>query len=132
MRSENAMVRHLSTAYIAGFFDGEGGITISGSLKRSSGVNHVVWTRRVYIGNTEISVLKAIQNKLGGKLRPWHHRAGCKPYFSLDFHSNASVRFLRSLSPYLVLKKSAHYFTYLSRTLFSVRVCILSRRLCSI
>jgi len=105
MRARDTVIRHISPEYAAGFFDGEGGIAISGTWSKDSAHQHIRWTRRVYIGNTDIRILRLIRKCYGGKLRPWHTRKGSKPYFSLDFHSSASTDFLRTIFPYLVIKK---------------------------
>lgn len=85
----------LSKEYIAGFFDGEGCITIHSRN----------YQLRLLIGNTYINVLKNIQDTCGGRI----YRNEKKKYKKLSYvwetSSNNAISFLESILPYLIVKK---------------------------
>jgi len=106
----------LSLQYVAGFFDGEGNISLGGSNKkairknslgRTRIIDHIMWVRRVSIANTKLTILQQIQKQFGGTI----YKHGHKP--SLDWeqgwrwnvHGGQSTRFLKKILPYLVIKR---------------------------
>ena len=92
-------------AYLAGFFDGEGSVSISENGKpspRALSPNH---TLQVAIGNTDITVLKQIQQHFGGYLttrcpsKPRH-----KTVYQWSLRSTGAADFLKAIRPYLKMK----------------------------
>ena len=108
---------HLSLPYIAGFLDGEGGIAISGINRRISrldtrdhrvDIDHIRWTRRVYITNTYLPILESIQAHFPkGRIRIGDRKENprCKPCYILTYTSQEASAFLQALLPYLVVKR---------------------------
>lgn len=91
----------LSLVYLAGFFDGEGNITIArlGKYKRS--------TLRVSVVNTDMTVLRLIHGVYGGCFylndrcnRP----AQCKVAGRLTWNGEAAYNLLCEMYPYLIVK----------------------------
>ena len=92
-------------AYIAGFFDGEGCITIVMSSRRSGNVT----TPRIYFAQKNLSVLDHISHILGfGRIyikRP--NKPGRDETHRLQITVRADIRtFCEGVLPYVFLKKS--------------------------
>jgi hypothetical protein len=92
-------------AYIAGFFDGEGSITIHENFRpspRGKSPNH---TLQVSIGNTNSCVLEWVHSVFGGSLQ---FRPATKPNHRdmtmWIIRSNGAARFLASVRPFLRMK----------------------------
>ena len=92
----------MNLAYVAGFFDGEG--CVSFCRVRSS------FYPRVLITNTDLYVLKEIQNKFGGDIRKLVGRKkNWKQCYMLRICWSSAVDFLDKISPYLRIKdRQAH------------------------
>ena len=94
-------------AYIAGFFDGEGSVSIR---KAKPSVHHrtqsVRYSLLVSITNTNLPILEFIQSLLGGVIheRTWRTPMQRQSY-SLYWSSGQGRRVLEFLSPYLRIKK---------------------------
>lgn len=87
----------MNAAYVAGFFDGEGCV---GFAKNRSTIYP-----RVLITNTNIDVLKQIQNMFGGDIKPLSKRKeNWKQGFYLRICWQKAVDFLSEIYPYLVVK----------------------------
>ncbi len=104
-----------SLEYIAGFFDGEGGVSISAKAhkyhkvnKRGCNVeiNHIQWRYCAYLVNTNKEVLQSIQSVAGGKIQLTGNRknANHKPCYRLVFYSNSVAPFLQSIRPFCLIK----------------------------
>jgi hypothetical protein len=89
----------ITPEWLAGFFDGEGCLTIA----RSRGTH---FTPQAVLTNTDLRVLKLIQEAFGGTL---HARGNPKRWneaYTLVFSGTPETRrFLEIIRPFLVLKK---------------------------
>jgi hypothetical protein len=93
-------------AYIAGFFDGEGSITIhhnAGKSPRGLSPNH---TLQVSVANTDPRVIVWLRDCFGGRtvMRPskvakWRH------VLQWIVRSNAAAEFLKAILPFLRMKR---------------------------
>ena len=87
----------MNTAYIAGFFDGEGCVNFARC--------RTTFFPRVLITNTNIDVLKKIQNKFGGDIKPLSYKKeNWKQGYSLRISWSKAIDFLSEIYPYLFLK----------------------------
>jgi len=95
----------MDVRYIAGFFDGEGGVYIT--LKTDTRCNKIVRSIRCQIHNTNKEVLKVIQLKFGGQVNPKKRdKKWWKPCFYLEIASQKkTLSFLREILPFLFVKK---------------------------
>lgn len=92
---------HISKAYVAGLFDGEGCVDICR--------NRRYWALRAKITNTDIDTLKRIQAIFGGALhvvgkcpsRPEHW----KPLGHLVWRGHRARWFLKMIKPHIWIKK---------------------------
>lgn len=87
--------------YIAGFFDGEGSISI---LRTYHGKYDVL---RVNLTNTHRPVLLWIQGAVGGLLGEKIDRYRVKRCWVLSFVSKQAEDFLKMLLPWLIIKKES-------------------------
>jgi hypothetical protein len=103
--SETVNLKNEDLAYIAGFFDGEGSITIHENWRpspRGKSPNH---TLQVSIGNTDPRVLAFIHRTFGGSLtirpstKPRHREVT-----QWIIRSNGAAAFLTAIYPYLRMK----------------------------
>jgi len=100
------MGEKISIQYIAGFFDGEGGIYVTQKVDKRFGKDILVRNIRCQITNGDIKVLKMIQQKYGGIIREKQREEGWKPAFYLEISSQKDMlKFLRDIEPYLIIKK---------------------------
>lgn len=94
----------METAYIAGFFDGEGGIGITRKLTHNS------YQLRLSICNTNFEVIKLIHEITGGSLY-FEKRVGDKqilqrqPIARLQIGGKLAEKLLIDCLPYLIVKK---------------------------
>ncbi len=96
----------ITPAYIAGFFDGEGSITIHENCRpspRGKSPNH---TLQISIGNTDPTILVLIHKQFGGSFserkvtKPNHRR-----FFQWTVRAAAAKPFLEAIEPFVVMKK---------------------------
>jgi intein-encoded DNA endonuclease-like protein len=87
--------------YIAGFFDGEGSITISKGISK-----HIQYSLMVEIANTNRNILEWIQNKVGGKIwgKP-NENSEINTVYKLRFGYNYASEFLIKVLPYIKIKR---------------------------
>lgn len=91
-------------AYIAGFFDGEGSVTIHENWRpspRGKSPNH---TLQVSIGNTDASVLIWVHSMFGGSLTTRKPRPGHRIVTQWIIRSNGAAKFLATIRPFLRMK----------------------------
>ncbi len=100
---------HDDVVYLAGIVDGEGHIGMT-ALKRENGKDW--FTPRLNITNTDLRLMKWLQNKLGNKgLNVYIHKAkvvprGWKQRYTFQVSGPASIyAVLMQIYPYLILKK---------------------------
>lgn len=90
----------LSDQYIAGFFDGEGCVSIRARRPRQRGT--VTTSLAVDIGNTEVGILLMIQERFGGYLT---RNRGCnRPVHVLRLRGVKTFNFLLAVQPYAIVK----------------------------
>jgi len=95
----------LSKNYIAGFFDGEGHISIP-KYKHRGYVNYRM-TLRVGITNCYKPVLEELKKQYGGSLieKSWQKKKGQIPCYEWNCSSNLAKLFLQDVISCLVVKK---------------------------
>lgn len=98
----------LNPKYLAGFFDGEGSVTISKQTSRW-------YVLQLSINQKKSDILKIIQKQYGGYLY-FDRRNGCS---YLHITANKAEKFLKDIFPYSVVKreqiKMALIFCYIIR-----------------
>ena len=100
------MGEKISIQYIAGFFDGEGGIYVTQKVDKRFGKDILVRNIRCQVTNGDIKVLKMIQQKYGGIIREKQRERNWKPAFYLEIASQKDIlKFLQDIEPYLIVKK---------------------------
>jgi len=100
------MGEKISIQYIAGFFDGEGGVYVTQKTDKRFGKGILVRNIRCQVTNGDIKVLKMIQQKYGGVIREKQREEGWKPVFYLEIASQKDIlKFLQDIEPYLIVKK---------------------------
>jgi hypothetical protein len=97
--------KHLHPSYIAGFFDGEGSITIHENSKPSPRGKNPNHTLQVSIGNTDPRVLRKIHAQFGGglthrKLVSPKHR----PVTQWFVRAAQALPFLLAIRPFIYMK----------------------------
>ena len=100
------MTSETEKAYVAGLMDGEGTVHIV--LQRNKSRNRPEYLfAETYISNTDVSLLRWVQAKFGGKVRLSRANKGrnWKPLYRLHFHGKAAGELLKEISPYIVAKK---------------------------
>ena len=89
----------VSYEYIAGFFDGEGHITISYDSKKNN------YFLVCSIANTNKQVLDEIQKVTGGHVifhKGSEHR---HPHYRLSFYTKQAYDFIRAIHPHVIVKR---------------------------
>lgn len=93
----------LSVDYIAGFFDGEGSIGITGGPHRRT-VGQRTWLR-ISITNTDVAILTAIRQRVGGTLSKGRLLGkGWKEHRELRFLGYEAIEFLKTIQPIVRVK----------------------------
>jgi hypothetical protein len=102
----NTKLSSKDLAYIAGFFDGEGSITIHHNCKpspRGKSPNH---TLQVSIGNTNPEVLYYLRNLFGGLLSIRHTtKPNHRNVAQWTIRTSQSLPFLEAIRPYVRMKR---------------------------
>lgn len=102
-------MKHLSLQYIAGFFDGEGCVSIH--LNRSRAARYANQQPRIVMqaamANNVISILRKIQRQYGGIINKQSQYANprAKQSYRLCFSEQAACKLLTKLLPFLQIKK---------------------------
>lgn len=92
-------------AYIAGFFDGEGSITIAKHFHQK-GCLGPVYTLRIQVTGTDPRPIRLIQKYFGGSImKRTNTGPRNKPLYQLCICSRGALRFLEAIGPYLLIKK---------------------------
>jgi hypothetical protein len=92
----------LNWSYIAGFFDGEGHATLS-KHKLQAGITQAGEMGRVTLGEIRDFL---IQYGIKARLYPKKQVTGHKKLYMLSFSPSSAESFLRSLLPYLRIKRT--------------------------
>ena len=90
---------HCSDQWIAGFFDGEGCVTIMRRQRKGYTQVYVA----VQIAQLDKRPLVAMQRRYGGCLTSCMRKG--KPFWYLRWHTAQAQRFLRAMLPLVLLKK---------------------------
>jgi hypothetical protein len=103
-------LKETEKAYIAGFFDGEGHISITKKKPNPPRWKNPSYQLRATITNTNESIIDGINlsfENIGHKYGPYKSSfSNGKPLFQLHFVGSACQLFLKAISPYLVLKRN--------------------------
>ena len=98
----------MKTSYVAGFFDGEGSITITRKYYvRKTGKKVTYYRLLIHVGNTDKKIIEDLQKKYGGYIRVFHPPlAGyTKTFYRWMLCRNAAYQFLKKIEKYLRIKK---------------------------
>ena len=96
-------IDELDLAYIAGFFDGEGTITIH----HRNSLDKINWYRVcASISNTDISLLEYLKDLFGGHISTRIYGGNRKDMYQWQVTSKDAVRFISVISPYLRQKST--------------------------
>ena len=101
-------------AYLAGLLDGEGCIRIASAyhtnVKKRVSPSVLLSTKKrnywvqVLLGNSDVNVLKDIQEQWGGNLSLRSSMRRGKPFGNMTWNKQKAVELLRHLKPYLRIK----------------------------
>ena len=93
-------------AYFAGIVDGEGTIQIicQHNMKRGG---PKYYTTGFYVSNSNMNLLYWIQTRFGGNITKARQNVGknWKPVYRIQFYSSLSEKIIKSIMPFLVIKK---------------------------
>lgn len=96
-------VPNITDEYAAGFFDGEGSVTIHHATRKSS--KYVHHTLQVTINNTDESVMTALKNKYGGYLLKNPLKEGKRQFYTWTLRDSSSKEFLTAILPFSIVKR---------------------------
>jgi hypothetical protein len=102
-RSELAEPSHLDCAYAAGFFDGEGTVSIARTFRSDCVDPAFVLTASA--AQVALEPLLFLQNRWGGSICRRPAKPPRQEYFNWQCHANVAAEFLLDLLPYLILKR---------------------------
>lgn len=88
--------------YWAGFFDGEGCVTISRTYSKNKRPSY---TLTVQIGNTHLGVLEEIKERYGGGIYTRKGVEGRTRMYDINLRSKVAEAFISDILPFLVVKK---------------------------
>jgi hypothetical protein len=101
-------VKKVSRQYLAGYFDGEGCITIARQArKRADGTPFYSHELRLSIGTTDPVIISEFQRVFGGRIQ--HYEAKNRrqsPVYQWAIHSLRAIKAINALYPYLITKRS--------------------------
>jgi hypothetical protein len=90
--------------YLAGFFDGEGCISIT---KGKNHLGNTQYSLRVIVSNTNDYVLKLFKFSFGGRIQKRKlSRPNWRDCYAWELSSTKAYDFLKCIHPYLVIKKA--------------------------
>src|SRR4030042_87280 len=91
-------------AYLAGFFDGEGCVTI---IKGKNHLGNVQYSLRVIVVNTNEYVLHLYKLSFGGRIQKRKYKKPeWRDCYAWELGSTRAYDFLKCVYPYLILKKA--------------------------
>lgn len=91
-------------SYLAGFFDGEGCVTI---IKGKNHLGNVQYSLRVIVSNTNEYVLHLYKLSFGGRIQKRKYKKpGWRDCYAWELSSTRAYDFLKCMYPYLILKKA--------------------------
>ena len=89
-------------AYAAGFFDGEGCVTITKASRKTKGG---MWGCRTIMCNTNRDVLDVLQGKFGGNVHKKKKIPGEKQAYNFTLAAGDAEAFLQAIAPYVLVKR---------------------------
>lgn len=90
-------------AYVAGFLDADGSISITGNTTRRG---HQHWSLQLIFYNCNLEVLKKIQFWMGiGSIHSRKRTSKWRISYRLKFQGAAAARLLKAIHRYLIVKK---------------------------
>ena len=96
-------VKNTKLAYLAGFFDGEGCISIT---KGKNHLGNIQYSLRVIVSNTNDYVLQLYKFSFGERIQKRkHNKPEWRDCYAWELSSNRAYDFLKCVYPYLALKK---------------------------
>ena len=95
-------IKEVTKAYIAGFIDGEGCISITKSKRRQS--SSYCYALNVIISNTNWGVLRYIQKYYGGTIVQLETRPMWIDRYALRVGTHSSHKLLKDLRKYFIVK----------------------------
>ena len=101
---ETLAVDPLILAYLAGFFDGEGNISVFRDRRPSGSFG---FTLRCAISQTSMPILEKYRHLFGGTVyqaKLTNPRPNSAPAWQWYINNGRAVRFLEALQPYIILK----------------------------
>lgn len=102
---KRSKMRVLDLSYVAGFFDGEGSITVTPVKRSPRGLspNH---TLQVSIGNTDPRALEWIHNNFGGSLTVrYPNKKNHRNVLQWIIRAAMALPFLRAIEPFVKMKR---------------------------
>ncbi len=96
--------------YLAGFFDGEGCISINKNrkLKKQNGKYYIQYNGNVIVANTNREILELFKKRFGGniyELKAKNRHQNNKPSFQWIIYSKMATNFCEEMVDRLILKK---------------------------
>jgi hypothetical protein len=92
----------LRAAYFAGFFDGEGSISITFQQPPGRRRTHVL---QVAAGQCDRAAIEAMRDAFGGRVYPRRSEPGRRPFWHWIASAAVAEAALREMLPYLVVKR---------------------------
>lgn len=114
------------SAYIAGFFDGEGSVVITGRGRGKGRPNNGRLDLTVSIVNTDHDVIQMIRASAGSGFVTTRNRKGSlgrKTLYVVQWSGRAAEAFLQEIYPYLRVKKGKAEVALRFRETFNRRHC---------
>lgn len=107
---DEAMTEPLSDreiAYLAGFFDGEGCVSILRFAEKRRAATYFAYRLQVRIGNTNLEVLEWIQSKFGGTIYDQVRSVpgNRKPFWAWHTSGHKAKTFLEMIEPFVIVKR---------------------------
>jgi hypothetical protein len=97
------MYTERDAAYFAGFFDGEGSVSIEYSYQST---HCTVYLLRLCVTNTDLSILEYLQKRFGGVIGKKGKRGGWKQAYQLRTNKESLGTWLNVLGEYCVVKSN--------------------------
>jgi len=88
-------------AYVAGFVDGEGCISLTLKRNKDYFTVHV----KIIIANTNFAIIKLLKEKFGGYIGHQKGVANKRTVYNLQLSYNRAIVFLEKIYPYLIIKR---------------------------
>lgn len=97
-------MNEIDLAYMAGFFDGEGCITINKMKPKGNGNRNYVYRIYCLMVSNDKAILTWMQQIVGGSISTTQ-KVGYRPNWRWCITDNKALAFLKQICPYLQIKK---------------------------